>query len=160
MLDFRYHALSLVAVFLALGIGIVLGSSLGDTVVSQANRDIASSLRGDLNSARKDARGAHAAVGQRERALDSAFARIADHKLRGRTVDIVASGNLPAGVQSDVRDGIEGAGGRVGSVSELNTPPDVATLGTAVGPRFRSLRPADPRVAQPGPRIRAALVTG
>src|SRR2546423_5949878 len=92
MLDFRYHALSLVAVFLALGIGIVLGSSLGDTVVSQANRDIASSLRGDLNSARNDARGAHAAVGQRERVLDAAFARIADHKLRGRTVDIVASG--------------------------------------------------------------------
>ena len=69
MLDFRYHALSLVAVFLALGIGIVLGSSLGDTVVSQANRDIASSLRGDLNGARSDARTAHAAVSARERLL-------------------------------------------------------------------------------------------
>ena len=44
MLDFRYHALSLVAVFLALGIGIVLGAGLGDSVVSQANRDVRSSL--------------------------------------------------------------------------------------------------------------------
>src|SRR5947208_11747407 len=107
MLDFRYHALSLVAVFLALGIGIVLGSSLGDTVVSQANRDIASSLRGDLNSARNDARGAHAAVAAREGALDSSFAYIADHKLRGKTVSVIASGDLPADLQSDVRDGVE-----------------------------------------------------
>ena len=40
MVDFRYHALSLVAVFLALGIGIVLGASLGDSVVSEANKDV------------------------------------------------------------------------------------------------------------------------
>ena len=50
MLDFRYHALSLVAVFLALGIGIVLGATLGDSVVSQANKDVRSSLRGDLRA--------------------------------------------------------------------------------------------------------------
>ena len=54
MFDFRYHALSLVAVFLALGIGIVLGSSLGDTVVSQANKDVRSSLRSDLVDAADD----------------------------------------------------------------------------------------------------------
>ena len=102
MLDFRYHALSLVAVFLALGIGIVLGSSLGDTVVSQANRDIASSLRGDLNGARSDARAAHAAVGARERLLQALFPRMAGGQLTGTRVAVVASGKLPANVQSDI----------------------------------------------------------
>ena len=43
MFDFRYHALSLVAVFLALGIGILLGSTIGDNLASQANKDLSSS---------------------------------------------------------------------------------------------------------------------
>ena len=55
MVNLRYHVVSLVAVFLALGIGIVLGSSLGDTVVSQANKDIAASLRTDLTQAQREA---------------------------------------------------------------------------------------------------------
>ncbi|HKP90942.1 MAG TPA: copper transporter, partial [Thermoleophilaceae bacterium] len=74
MLDFRYHALSMVAVFLALGIGIVLGSSLGDTVVSNANRDLAGSLRRDLNAARADASSARAGVADRERLIEAAAA--------------------------------------------------------------------------------------
>src|ERR687883_674726 len=100
MLDFRYHALSLVAVFLALGIGIVLGSSLGDTVVSQANRDIANSLRGDLSRAKRDASAAHAAVAQRDAAVGPRFdgLRSDDPRLRplGRRIGsaVVSGGRL------------------------------------------------------------------
>src|ERR687883_1071428 len=129
MLDFRYHALSLVAVFLALGIGIVLGSSLGDTVVSQANRDIANSLRGDLNGARRDARGAHAAVAQRERLLSALFPRLAGTRLAGRTVAVVASGRMPETVASDVRAAVRDAGGARGGGASLASPPDPPQLG-------------------------------
>jgi hypothetical protein len=160
MLDFRYHALSLVAVFLALGIGIVLGSSLGDTVVSQANRDIANSLRGDLSRAKRDASAAHAAVAQRERALEAAFPRIADTKLAGQSVAIVASGNLPENVQSNVRDAVRASGGKLAVVAQLVSPPDIAQLGAAVGPRFDGLRSDDPRLRPLGRRIGAALVSG
>ena len=69
MFDFRYHALSLVAVFLALGIGILLGSTIGDNLASQANKDLSSSLRGDLLAARKDARDASSNVSQRDRLI-------------------------------------------------------------------------------------------
>jgi hypothetical protein len=160
MLDFRYHALSLVAVFLALGIGIVLGSSLGDTVVSQANRDIASSLRGDLNGARSDARAAHAGVAQRERALQAVFPRIVGGKLAGRRVAVVASGPLPADVQSAARDAVQGAGGKLAGVSQLRTPPDVGKLGAAVGPRFTGLRSDDKRLRPLGRRLGEALAGG
>ncbi|HEX8075454.1 MAG TPA: copper transporter [Thermoleophilaceae bacterium] len=160
MLDFRYHALSLVAVFLALAIGIVLGSSLGDTVVSNANKDIASSLRGDVIDARRDAREAAAAVGQRERFLDAAFPRIAGGALRGQTVAIVSSGALPGGVQSDIREAIRNAGGTLGSVSQVQGPPDVAELGRAVGRRFEDLRSDDPRLRKLGRRLGSALVKG
>jgi copper transport outer membrane protein MctB len=40
VVDFRYHALSLVAVFLALGIGIVLGVTVGDSLVSEADQNL------------------------------------------------------------------------------------------------------------------------
>src|SRR4051794_41978927 len=96
MLDFRYHALSLVAVFLALGIGIVLGSSLGDTVVSQANRDLANSLRGDLNAARADASRARAGVAERERLPEQAAHPIAARRPRGGPGAARPSGGPPA----------------------------------------------------------------
>ena len=160
MLDFRYHALSLVAVFLALGIGIVLGSSLGDTVVSQANRDIASSLRGDLNGARSDARTAHAAVSARERLLGALFPRMVGGQLNGTKIAVVASGKLPANVESDVRDAVKGAGGTLGGTSSIATPPDIGTLGAAVDPRFAGLRSDDKRLRPLGRRIGAALMAG
>src|SRR5438105_3953449 len=160
VLDFRYHALSLVAVFLALGIGIVLGSSLGDTVVSQANRDIASSLRGDLNSARSDARVAHAAVGAREQLLKALFPRLVGGQLTGTKIAVVASGKLPAAVESDVRDAVKGAGGTLAGISSIATPPDVGALGAAVDPRFAGLRSDDKRLRPLGRRIGEALVAG
>jgi len=40
MFDFRYHALSLVSVFLALVLGLLLGVAIGDRgLVSSAERD-------------------------------------------------------------------------------------------------------------------------
>ena len=95
MFDFRYHALSLVAVFLALGIGILLGSTIGDNLASQANKDLSSSLRGDLLKARQDARDASSNVSQRDRVIQAAFPRIVGDRLRGKTIAIVASGKLP-----------------------------------------------------------------
>lgn len=160
MLDFRYHALSLVAVFLALGIGIVLGSSIGDTVVSNANKDIASSLRGDVIDARNRADDAQTAVGQREAALEALFPRVAGGVLRVQTVAIVSSGALGADVQTDVRDAVKAAGGKLGSVSQVQSPPDVGKLGEAVGSRFAALRSDDKRLRPLGRRIGTALVKG
>jgi hypothetical protein len=160
MLDFRYHALSLVAVFLALGIGIVLGSSLGDTVVSQANRDLANSLRGDLNAARAEASRARAGVAQRERLLEAAAAPIAAGRLRGGQVAVISSGTLPAEVQSDAREAARLGGGRLGLVAQLAPPPDLATLGRTVGRRFEGLRSDDPRLRPLGRRVGRALVSG
>src|SRR5215210_3690967 len=136
MLDFRYHALSLVAVFLALGIGIVLGSSLGDTVVSQANRNLAASLRDDLNTARADATSARGGVAQRERLIEVAATPLASGRVRGEQIAVVSSGALPAEIQSDAREAARLGDARLGLVAQLAAPPDLATLGKTVGTRF------------------------
>ena len=160
MLDFRYHALTLVAVFLALGIGIVLGSSLGDTVVSQANKDIAASLRTDLTHARADADNARAEVTQRERLIDAVFARVGKGKLKHKAVALVGSGDLGQTLQTKVRDAIGRAGGKVTSVFELRSPPNLSALGSAVGPKFADLQQNDKRLRSLGRLIGEAAVRG
>jgi hypothetical protein len=158
--DFRYHALSLVAVFLALGIGIVLGSSLGDSVVSQANKDVRSSLTGDLINARKDARTATQAVANRDAYVNAAFAYIAGGSLRGQRVAIVASGGLPPNVESDVREAVKSAGGTVDSVSKLDAAPDLPDLGSKLGGPFKAFATAPGTLGPLTHRFARALVRG
>jgi hypothetical protein len=160
MFDFRYHALSLVAVFLALGIGIVLGSSLGDSVVSQANKDVRSSLRGDLLDARAAAQKASSAVSQRDKFIDASFARIAGGKLRGVHVAIVSDGPLPQSVESDVRGAVKAAGGTVDTVSRFDAQPDVVGIESKLGPRFEGLGVSPDGLRTLGRRIGRALGTG
>jgi hypothetical protein len=160
VLDFRYHALSLVAVFLALGIGIVLGATLGDSVVSQANKDVRSSLRGDLLDARASAQSSATQLKQRDRFDTAAFSYIAGSKLRGQRVAIVSSGPLPQDVESSARSAVKDAGGTVDSVSQFDARPDLGALGTKLGKRFNLLA-TEPSLLRPlTHRIGAALVIG
>lgn len=160
MLDFRYHALTLVAVFLALGIGIVLGSSLGDTVVSQANKDIAASLRADLTKARADAQDARAAIADRERLIAATFSRLAGGKLKDKHVALLGSGDLGQTLQTDVRNAVSKAGGQVTLMFELRSPPKLSAVGAAVGSDFADLKPGDRRLRGLGRRIGEAAVHG
>ena len=158
MFDFRYHALSLTAVFLALGIGIVLGSTLGDTVVSEADRDVRASLRRDVVEARTAAREASAAAERRDRVLEAAFPRMAGDRLDGLRVAVVSNGALPDELESSIRATVDDAGGTVDSVSELDASPDLRELGGELGGRFRSID--DEEVEPLGRRIGRALVEG
>ena len=160
MFDFRYHALSLVAVFLALGIGIVLGASLGDSVISQANKDVRSSLRNDVITARDDARTAKAAASNRDDFIEAAFPRLAGGKLRGKRVAIVSFGPLPQDVESSARSAVTDAGGKVDSVSRFDVNPDVLAIGGKLGGRFQLLG-TNPGELQPlGRRLGRALAFG
>ncbi len=56
MIDFRYHALSLVAVLVTLVLGLLLGVAIGDEgLVSSAEKRLRSDLEGDVREARADA---------------------------------------------------------------------------------------------------------
>jgi hypothetical protein len=161
MLDFRYHALSLVAVFLALGIGILLGTTIGDQLVSEANRDLSSSLRQDVVEARRTARGAGEALEDRERFIAASFDRIAGDRLRGRSVVLVSSGGeLPEEVESGVRDAVQDAGGELSSVAEFTSPVALPQLGEAIPRRFDGLLANDPRTAALGRAIGRGLASG
>jgi hypothetical protein len=160
MFDFRYHALSLVAVFLALGIGIILGASLGDQVVSGANKDVRSSLRGDLIDARQAVRGAQKAVSNRDDFISASFEHIAADQLRGQRVAIVSSGKLPQNIESAARTSVTDAGGSVDSISQFDVKPDLLTIGGKLGGRYQLLGTAPEQLRELGRKLGASLVDG
>src|SRR3954451_5821502 len=132
MLDFRYHALSLVAVFLALAIGIVLGVTIGDSLVSDAERSLRGGLRTDVENARSEAAEAKNSVNARDRMLDQLYPQLAATRLDGERVALVSWGPLPGNVESGVRDAVAKAGGRLDSVSVFDRP--LTEMKGAVGP--------------------------
>lgn len=122
MLDFRYHALSLVAVFLALAIGIVLGVTIGDTLVSDAERSLRGDLRADVENARTEAARARGELGGRDRMLDQIYPVLTRGRLNGERVAIVAWGPLPEDVENGIRDAVAKGGGRIDSLSVFERP--------------------------------------
>jgi hypothetical protein len=122
MLDFRYHALSLVAVFLALAIGIVLGVTVGDSLVSDAERSLRGQLRADVDKAHGDAAKAHSELSGRDKMLDQIYPQLVATRLAGTRVAIVSWGPLPNNIESGVRDAVSKGGGRIDSISVFDTP--------------------------------------
>jgi hypothetical protein len=145
--DFRYHALSLVAVFLALGIGILLGVTIGDSLVSEAERGVRQSLRGDVVEARDEVRELRRERELVDRWVERAVPSLVAAELDGERVAIVGIGGLPDDVASPVADAVEAAGGVVDSRVEVETPVDERELADAIGGRFARLG-ADARLLE------------
>ena len=121
MFTFRYHAISLIAVFLALGIGVLLGVSIGDGLVSDASKDLENSLRGDLRNARGETSDLRGELGLRDEFERLAYPGLVKDLMPGSRVGVVAIGGLPSSYLSLVRDSVEPAGAQVASVSVINS---------------------------------------
>ncbi len=94
MFDFRYHALSLAAVFIALVVGLLLGVAIGDKeLVSSARSDLRSSLRADVRQADQERDEAKARLREQDRFADAAYQILTKDQLRGRRVGLVVLGN-------------------------------------------------------------------
>lgn len=159
MIDFRYHALSIVAVFLALAIGIVLGVTIGDSLVSEAEQGLQESLQDDVVEARESSDAAAADLEQRDQVIQESLPLVAGDRLARRRVAIVSVGSLPDELEAAIRDAVEVAGGRVDSVSVLSAPPETDELRDAVGGRLAE-RTGTASLEPLGRRLAAAVVTG
>lgn len=124
MVDFRYHALSLVAVFLALGIGIVLGVTVGDSLVSDADRNLRESLREDVTDAREEVRSEQELADRREDAIEEMAPDVAARRLAGRRIALVGVGDLPVEIADSVNEAIELGGGDLVRRAELDLAPE------------------------------------
>ena len=113
MIDFRYHLVSIVAVFLALAVGIVLGSTeLRGAALTALDRT-SSALSAKLNAA-----DAENSALQQEVNGDRAFAQAAEpvllaHLLDGQRVVVITAPGAPAGVVNGITTALGDAGATV-----------------------------------------------
>lgn len=160
MIDFRYHAISMVAVFLALAIGIVLGVTIGDSLVSEAEQGLRQSLEDDVVEARAQSDEAAADLAQREQLIEEALPMIAGNRLAGERVAVVGIGALPEEVESATREAVETGGGSVDSVSVLPLPAEAEQLRDALGGRSSDASSPASRPPALARRATEAIVAG
>ncbi|HEX6116924.1 MAG TPA: copper transporter [Solirubrobacterales bacterium] len=155
----RYHAFSIIAIFTALAIGIVIGAGFGQDLVSDASEDLEQSLSSDLEeeSARSDELAAEL---DRERAFGiRLYPPLVDSRLRGETIGVIALGDLPEDLAREIEETIEPTGGELSKVAVVREPPDVEALGDALGPQFENL-PVGAAEERLGRLLGAELVEG
>ena len=156
----RYHAASLAAVFLALAIGILIGAGLGDNLLSDTEENLRESLEADIEEARGEADELQADL-DRERAFgDRAYPALVGDTLAGRRIGVVAFGDLPDSVASDIEDALEPSGGELASVVVARIPPDVSAIADELGPRFDDLDQEPARLRELASDVGLQLTAG
>lgn len=119
MIDFRYHLVSIVAVLLALSIGIVLGTgALGGPLLEDLQSNVAE-LRSDIQ-----ARRAENAELRKQLDIETGFASAAEPfilegALTDSSVVVVEFQGTPGTIGDEIRNAIAVAGGRVDVTVEI-----------------------------------------
>lgn len=141
MFDYRYHALSLAAVLLALAVGIVIGVAIGDSnLVSSAKSGIVRDLSSEVSAAQRQTGQLHAQLSAEEAFTNELYPIAVRGLLRGRAVGLVFLGNASDQVDGLVRDAVSQAGGSVVTVVAVREPLDLAGLARdAAGTRFAAV---------------------
>lgn len=113
MIDFRYHVVSLAAAFLALAVGIVLGSGPLRTALVSSLTDKTAQLQQQLSDAQAQTAAGklQGAVGQQF--VDQASAVLLGDALKGRKIAIVRVFSPDEAEVTGLRDRIVAAGGTV-----------------------------------------------
>jgi hypothetical protein len=158
MFDFRYHALSLVAVFLALAIGLLLGVAIGDQgLVSSAERNIRDSLRSDVRHANARSAELRRELASRNRIEQALYPLLVENRLAGRRVGLIGLGDLPEGTLRSVRGALEGTGARLSGVAVIEEP---VPKGAAAGVRGAGDPPSNGDYERLGRQVGLSLVRG
>lgn len=120
MIDFRYHIVSIVAIFFALGAGVLLGSGPlkntgSDLVASQAERD-----RKSLDDARDEIIELKTLDKYRDEYVGKVTSSLTFTKLRDRKIAVVTMPQVEESVVEGVSQAIQDAGGQITTRVALN----------------------------------------
>lgn len=144
MLTWRYHLLSLVAVFLALGLGVLMGISLSDNgVVETSQAGLVDDIQRDLDNLRSQNNALERERASNLRFQDDTFPFIASGRLQGKKIALVASSKTGDDIQRKLTSAVHGAGGQIVSTTVLNARFDPA----AVTDKMKAGMKNDPAVA-------------
>lgn len=129
MIDFRYHIVSLISVFLALAVGIILGAgplkeSIGDQLTGQVE-----ALRADKDTLRTELDGARTELTETESFVSATAPALLEGVLPTRRVAVVQLGKIDDAVYEGVQQQLLASGATISARVQLTpawTDPDQA----------------------------------
>ena len=157
----RYHATSLIAIFLALAIGVVIGAALGGNTIDNTRKDLEQSLTGNLEDARNHAEELSVELGQANEFSDEVYPALVRNDLRGKRIGVVAIGGLPGEISGAIDDALGPTGGRLVAVGVIREPVDMRSLaGDLSKTRFADLEQSPDAQAEFATGVGRQLVLG
>src|SRR3954468_7905587 len=157
----RYHAASLIAVFLALATGILIGAQFGGDALTNTRKDLEHSLVGNLQDARSRADELSGQLNRSDEFGERVYPVLTRDRLRGKRIAIVALGDLPGDIVGKVEDALGPTGARLVGVGGVGEPVDVNGLGSDLAKtRFADLRTNPDALSELGTGLGRQLVLG
>jgi hypothetical protein len=155
----RYHATSLIAVFIALAVGILVGAEFGGDALTNTRRDLEHSLVGNLQDARSRADELNADLNRSDEFAERVYPALTRERLEGRRYAILALGGLPSPVTEEVEAALAPTGGRLVGVGVVREPVDVNGLAEDLSQtRFSKLRSDSDQLTELGTGLGRQLV--
>lgn len=166
MISFRYHLVSIIAVFLALALGIVVGTTALNGPITTDLRKQVNSLKGDRSALALQVKTLQGQVSDANQFATSFSAQIVNGALTKQDVVIIGLPGTVGSVTDGIAKEIDAAGGRVSGQVQLTAAyidqrrgGDVISLATTDHPPCVTL----PEVSDPGQvggALLAAVVLG
>ena len=150
MIDFRYHLVSIISVFLALAVGIVLGAGplkqpIGESLQSQVD-----SLRTDRDNLREKLDAANGSIEDLNTYITESAPALLAETLKGTKVTLVSTPNTPSQTVKEVQGRLEDAGATVSDGGQLTAEAlktEKSEKALEALKEIDSKLPADPREA-------------
>jgi len=157
----RYHATSLIAVFIALAVGILVGAEFGGDALNNTRKDLEHSLVGNLQDARSQVEELQADLNRSDEFSERVYPVLTRGRLQGRRYAIVALGGLPSPVTEEVEGALAPTGGRLVGVGVVREPVDVNGLAEDLAKtRFSAMRSNSDQLSELGTGLGRQLVIG
>jgi hypothetical protein len=157
----RYHAVSLIGVFLALAIGILIGAEFGGDALNNTRKNLEQSLTGNLQDARERADELNGKLARSDEFASRVYPALVRDRLEGRRIGVVALGDLPGDTATAIEDMLGQTGARLVGIGVVREPVDLSALsGELSKTRFANIRRNEETLAEFGSGVGRQLVRG
>jgi Copper transport outer membrane protein, MctB len=157
----RYHATSLIAVFLALAVGILIGAEFGGDALTQTRKNLENSLVGNLQDARSHVEELDGELGRADEFDEKVYPVLTRDRLQGKRIALVAFGGLPGEITSGVEDALGSTGATLVGVGVVREPVELESLAEQLSnTRFAEVRTAPEQLTELGTGVGRQIVIG
>jgi hypothetical protein len=153
--------MSLIAVFLALAVGILIGAEFGGDALTETRKNLEQSLVGNLQDARSRADDLSGELGRANEFDEKVYPVLTRDRLLGKRIAVVAMGGLPSEITSAVEEALGPTGATLVGVGVVREPVEMNGLaGELAETRFEEIRTESDQLTELGVGVGRQIVIG